>query len=167
MALMIQCIILCIIFTLLILIPQFKNPISQITSYPTAIRKRVESLPQYKNSLPQTKKKSVVRKIAGTLVAVIFLALLAYFTGKTTFISAFIHVFVLFFAVNVYDLIILDLLVFPNSKKVIIPGTEDMIAEYKNPMHHIKGAFKGILIGIVAALLAACLVLLIKQTCLW
>lgn len=164
MALFIQCIILCIIFTLLILIPQFKNPVSQITSYPPAIRKRVESLPQYKNSLSQTKKKSIIRKIVGTLVAVIFLALLACFSGKTTFISAFIHVFVLFFTVNMYDLIILDFLIFPNSKKVIIPGTEDMIAEYKNPLHHIKGACKGTLIGVVAAILAASLVVLIKQT---
>lgn len=164
MALFIQCIILCIVFTLLILIPQFKNPVSQITSYPSAIRKRVESLPQYKNSLSQTKKKSIVRKIVGTLVAVIFLALLAYFSGKTTFISVFIHVFVLFFTVNMYDLIVLDFLIFPNSKKVIIPGTEDMIAEYKNPLHHIKGACKGTLIGVVAAILAASLVVLIKQT---
>ncbi|MFT3983445.1 MAG: hypothetical protein QM697_06035 [Lachnospiraceae bacterium] len=162
MALFIQCIILCIIFTLLILIPQFKNPLSQITSYPPAIRERVESLPQYKNSLSQTKKKSIVRKITGTLVAVIILALLAYYSGKTTFISAFIHVFLLFFAVNMYDLIVLDLLVFPNSKKVIIPGTEDMTVAYKNPKHHIIGAFKGILIGIAAALLAAGFVVLIR-----
>jgi len=167
MALLIQCIILCIIFSLIILIPQFKNPVSQITSYPPAIRKRVESLPQYKNSLPQTKKKSIVRKIVGTLIAVIFLAILAYYSGKTTFTSAFIHVFVLFFAVNMYDLIVLDLLVFPNSKKVVIPGTEDMVAEYKNPLHHIKGAFKGTLIGVVSAILAASLVVLIKQTGLW
>lgn len=154
MALLIQCILFCIIFTFLILPPQFKNPLSQITSYPPAIRERVASLPQYKDVLGVTKKKNIVRKISGTLIAVIILAFLAFFSGKTTFVLAFVHVFILFFVVNMYDLIICDFIIFPNSKKVVIPGTEDMVAEYKNPIHHIKGAIKGILIGTVAAALA-------------
>lgn len=162
MALLIQCILFCIIFTFLILPPQFKNPLSQITSYPPAIRERVASLPQYKDVLGVTKKKNIVRKISGTLIAVIILAFLAFFSGKTTFVLAFVHVFILFFVVNMYDLIICDFIIFPNSKKVVIPGTEDMVAEYKNPIHHIKGAIKGILIGTVAAALAGGIVELIE-----
>lgn len=162
MALLIQCILFCIFFTFLILPPQFKNPLSQITSYPPAIRERVASLPQYKDVLGVTKKKNIVRKISGTLIAVIILAFLAFFSGKTTFVLAFVHVFILFFVVNMYDLIICDFIIFPNSKKVVIPGTEDMVAEYKNPIHHIKGAIKGILIGTVAAALAGGIVELIE-----
>jgi len=58
MVLFIQCIVLCVVFTLAILPPQFKNPLSQITSYPPAIRDRVASLPQYKDILAVTKKKN-------------------------------------------------------------------------------------------------------------
>lgn len=163
MTLFIQSIVLCAIFTVLILPPQFKNPLSQITSYPPAIRGRVASLPQYKDILTATKKKNVVRKMTGTLIAVILLAFLAFFSGKTSFIPAFVHVFVLFFAVNLYDLIVCDLIIFPNSKKVVVPGTEDMAAEYKNPAHHIKGALKGILIGVVAAALAGGIVEIISS----
>lgn len=155
MALLIQCVVLCVVFTVLILPPQFKNPLSQITSYPPAIRARVESLPQYKEILQATKQKNVARKIVGTLVTIIVLAFLAYCSGKTAFLSAFLHVFILFFVVNMYDLIIFDFIVFPNSKKVIIPGTEDMVKEYRNPIHHVKGACKGIVIGVVTATLAA------------
>lgn len=40
-----------------------------------------------------------------------------------------------------------------HNKKVIIKGTEEMIKEYKNPRHHIKGAIIGIgfggLVGLV------------------
>lgn len=162
MALFIQSIILCAIFTFLILPPQFKNPLSQIISYPPAIRKRVESLPQYQDILEATKQKNSARKIIGTCIAIIMLAGVAYFSGKATFVSAFIHVFILFFVVNMYDLIILDLIVFAYSKKIIIPGTEDMVSEYKNPIHHIKGAGKGIIIGIVVAIFAACIVELIN-----
>ena len=151
MVFLIQCIVLCVIFTLIILPPQLKNPLSQIVSYPPAIRKRVESLPQYKDILKTTEKKNIARKIIGLLVAVIALAFLAFFSGKATFVLAFIHVFILFSVVNTYDLIILDFIIFPNSKKMVIPGTEDMVAEYKSPIHHIKGAGKGILIGIAVA----------------
>jgi len=161
MALLIQCIVLCVIFTFAILPSQFKNPLSQVASYPPAIRDRVASLPQYKDILDVTKKKNIVRKIIGTLIAVVALAFLAFFSGKTTYIQAFVHVFILFFVVNMYDLIILDIIVFAYSKKVVIPGTEDMVKEYKNPIHHIKGACKGIIIGIIAATLAAGIVVII------
>ncbi|MGL5435313.1 MAG: hypothetical protein ACRDBO_07935 [Lachnospiraceae bacterium] len=159
----IQCIVLCVFFTFLILPPQFKNPLSQITSYPPAIRERVASLPQYKDILDGTKKKNIARKIIGTLIAVVALAFLAFFSGKTTFIHAFTHVFILFFVVNIYDLIIFDFIVFAHSKKVIIPGTEDMVKEYKNPIHHIKGACKGTIIAIIAAALAAGIVVIIDN----
>lgn len=163
MVLLAQCIVMCVVFTFLILPPQFKNPLSQIASYPTEIQKRVGSLPQYKDVFGITKKKNIARKIIGTLIAIIFLAILAYFSGKTTFIPAFIHVFILFFVVNMYDLIILDLIVFTHSKKVVIPGTEDMINEYKNPIHHIKGACKGVIIGTIVAALAAGVVELVSN----
>jgi len=166
MVLFIQCVILCIIFTFLILPPQFKDPLSQITSYPPAIRERVESLPQYKDCLKRTKEKNIARKIVGTIIATIALALLAYLSGNKTFASAFIHVFILFFVVNMYDLIVLDLLIFSNSKKLVIPGTEDMAGEYKNPIHHIRGAIKGSIIGAVVAMLSASLVVLINYIAL-
>ena len=65
------------------------------------------------------------------------------------------HVFILFSVVNLYDLIVFDLIIFAHCKKVVIPGTEDMVNEYKNPIHHIKSACKGIIISVVAAAFAA------------
>jgi len=121
----------------------------------------VASLPQYKDILDVTKKKNIARKIIGTLMAVVALAFLAFFSGKTTFSQAFVHIFILFFIVNMYDLVVFDIIVFAHSKKVVIPGTEDMVKEYKNPIHHIKGAFKGIIIGFIAAALAAGIVVII------
>jgi hypothetical protein len=50
MVLAIECIVVCIVFTLIIMPPLYKNPVSQITAYPIAIRKRVESLPEYKKN---------------------------------------------------------------------------------------------------------------------
>jgi len=74
MLLFIQCIVLCAVFTLLILPPLFKNPLSQIVSYPPAIRKRVENLPQkYRDVFAKTRNKNILKKIIGAAITV-FLA---------------------------------------------------------------------------------------------
>ena len=57
MILLIECIVLSILFTLMIIIPLYKNPIDQIMSYPKEIRSRVESLPQYKDIIKPKEKK--------------------------------------------------------------------------------------------------------------
>ena len=75
---------------------------------------------------------------------------MAYFSGATTTLEIFKHVFILFFFVNIYDLII-----FRNVKRFRIQGTEDMGKEYKNPKHHIFGAIVGTAIGIIVAGLSA------------
>ncbi|KOY67482.1 hypothetical protein AN649_02810 [Clostridium sporogenes] len=51
-------------------------------------------------------------------------------------------------------MLVLDIGIFCHSKKTRIPGTEDMDKEYRNPLHHVKGAVIGTVIGAVVALLA-------------
>ncbi|MFV0352034.1 MAG: hypothetical protein ACK5JF_06950 [Oscillospiraceae bacterium] len=154
MLLAIQCIVLCGLFTLIILPSLYKNPIGQIMSYPPKIRKRVESLPQYANTIQATKQKHLAAKIASVFIIAAVLALVAYLSGAQTFWSAFLHVFILFFSVNLYDMLVLDIGIFCHSKKLMIPGTEDMTAEYKSPLHHIWGAGVGTLLGVGVGLLS-------------
>ncbi len=92
------------------------------------------------------------------LIFTIVLAVVAYYSGAKNFKSAYIHVFILFFVVNIYDMIVLDIGLFCHSKRTRIPGTEDMDKEYKNPWHHIRGAVIGIIIGTVVALLSGAIV---------
>lgn len=58
MILVVECIVACVVFTLVILPSLYKEPIKHIMSYPLAIRKRVESLPQYKDII-QAKEKNI------------------------------------------------------------------------------------------------------------
>ncbi len=154
MILAIECFIACLIFTLIILPSLYKEPIKHIMSYPTEIRKRVESLPQYKDVIQKKEKKHLTVKIIAVFMFAIILAVVAYFSGAKSFSKAYIHVFTLFFVVNIYDMIVLDICIFCHSKKTRIPGTEDMDKEYRSPWHHIKGAGIGTIIGAVVALLS-------------
>ncbi|WP_346869074.1 hypothetical protein [Clostridium sp. UBA5119] len=158
MILFVECVISCAVFTLIILPSLYKDPIKHIMSYPKEIRERVENLPQYKDVIKEEEKRHLSIKLIAVLIFTIVLAVVAYYSGAKNFKSAYIHVFILFFVVNIYDMIVLDIGLFCHSKRTRIPGTEDMDKEYKNPWHHIRGAVIGIIIGTVVALLSGAIV---------
>lgn len=162
MLLAVECIIACVIFAGIILPTQFKDPIKYIMSYPPEIRKRVESLPDYKNTINKTEKGHILKKLIAVFAFIVLLAVVAYFSGARNFQTAFRHVFCLFMAVNLFDVIVLDIGVFCHSKKLRIAGTEDMDREYKNYGFHVKGAVKGMVLGLVISLLSAGIVFMIS-----
>lgn len=141
---------------------QYKDPVKYIMSYPPEIRKRVESLPEYKNSIKRTEKKHILKKLIAVFVCVTLLSAVAYFSGAKTFQAAFLHVFILFLAIDLFDVIVLDIGVFCHSKKLRIAGTEDMDKEYKNYLFHVKGGIKGIILGVVVSLLSACIIYIVS-----
>lgn len=162
MVLFLECVISCAIFTLIILPSLYKNPINHIRSYPKEIRVRVENLPQYKDIIQAKEKRHLSIKLIAVLIFAIVLAVVAYYSGAKNFTSAYLHVFILFFVVNIYDMIVLDIGLFCHSKRTRIPGTEDMDKEYRNPWHHIRGAVIGIMIGSVVSLLSGGIVYLVS-----
>lgn len=154
MILFIECVVACAIFNAIITPSVMRNPLNHIMSYPKAIRTRVEGLSQYREVIHKTEQKHILMKIVTCIISVVLLACVAYLSGAHTFTGVFIHVFVIFFAVNIYDLVVMDILIFCKSKRVRIPGTEDMVKEYESPKHHMIGAIKGTVIGVVVALLS-------------
>lgn len=162
MLLVIECVIACVIFSVIVLPIQYKDPVKYIMSYPPEIRKRVESLPEYKDSIKRTERKHILKKLIAIFVCITLLSAVAYFSGAKTFQTAFLHVFILFFAVNLFDVIVLDIGVFCHSKKLRIAGTEDMDKEYKNYLFHVVGGIKGIILGGVISLLSACIIYIVS-----
>lgn len=162
MILLIQSVVLCALFTVIILPAQYKNPLALIKSYPPNIIKRVEELPQYKDTIEKKEQAHIRKKLFGCVLFVLVLSAVAYFSGCRDFISAFVHVFLLFFIVNLYDLIVLDWGVACNSKKLRIPGTEDMEKDYKDYFFHVKGAIKGTLLGVIIAVLSGGMVAIVN-----
>lgn len=158
MLLIVECIIACVIFTLIMLPPLYKDPISKIMSFPPEIRRRVESLPQYKANIGTRKKRHITIKILSVFIFAIMLAFVAYYSGARSFVQTFRHVFIIFFAINLYDLFILDIGLFCHSKKTRIPGTEDMDEAYRSPRHHIRGAIIGTFLGVIVALISGGLI---------
>src|SRR5699024_5666834 len=99
--------------------------------------------------------KHISKKIAAVLASMDVLAAIAYFSGARTFQTAFVHVFILFASVDLFDAFVLDIGVFCHSRKLRIPGTEDMDKAYKDYAFHLVVAVKGIVLGAVLSLISS------------
>ncbi len=154
----IECLILCIVFTILVFIIS-RVPINTLYNYPPKIQERVKSLKEYKDKIPTNKNKISAKIIASLLILIVISLVLRYVNGYTTFLEGFLYGFLIWTIVNLYDLIVLDILWFCHDPYFVFKGTEDMTSEYHNYLFHIKGFF----IGEILALIICSLVGIIIQ----
>ena len=66
MIVVIECIILCLLFTLMVYIMS-KNPIATLYNYPPKVQEKVKSLEYYKDKIP-TNKNKIFTKILVSLI---------------------------------------------------------------------------------------------------
>ena len=157
MIIVIESIILCALFTLMVYIMS-RNPIKTLYNYPPKIQERVKSLEEYKDKIPTQKNKIVAKIFASILFLVVLCIVLRYINGYTTFIESFGYGFLLWTIVNLYDVIVLDIIWFCHDKHFVFKGTEDMTEEYHNYWFHIKGFFIGELLALIVCSLAGVII---------
>jgi len=158
MILVIESILLCVLFTIMVYIMS-REPIKTLYNYPPKIQERVKSLEEYKNKIPTQKNKVFAKSLASILIIIIISLILRYVNGYTTFIEGFGYGFLLWTIVNIYDAVVMDIIWFCHDPYFVFKGTEDMVDEYHNYWFHIKGS----LIGEVLALVICAIVGLVIQ----
>lgn len=158
MILVIESIVLCLLFTIMVYIMS-REPIKTLYNYPPKIQKRVKSLDQYKDKIPTKENKIFAKTLASILIIIIISLILRYVNGYTTFIEGFGYGFLLWTIVNIYDAVVMDIIWFCHDSYFVFKGTEDMVDEYHNYWFHIKGS----LIGEILALVICAIVGLIIQ----
>ena len=158
MILVIESIVLCVLFTIMVYIMS-RDPIKTLYNYPPKIQERVKSLDEYKDKIPTQKNKIFAKSLASILIIIIISLILRYVNGYTTFIEGFGYGFLLWTIVNIYDAIVMDIIWFCHDPYFVFKGTEDMVDEYHNYWFHIKGS----LIGEILALFICAIVGLVIQ----
>ncbi len=122
MIIAIESLILCLAFTLAVYLIS-RDPLKELYNYPPAIRERVSSMDEYKGRIPTRKNKLIVKLLACVLFIAVISLILRFINGYTTFLKAFGYGFLLWTIVNLWDLIVLDILWFCHDKRFVIPGT--------------------------------------------
>ena len=153
MVLVIESVVLCVAFTIMVYIMS-REPIKTLFNYPPKIQERVKSLEEYKDKIPTEKNKVAAKSIASLLFVIILSLILKYINGYDTFLEGFGYGFLLWTIVNLFDAIVLDCIWFCHDKHFVFKGTEDMVDEYHNYWFHIKGFFIGEVLAIVVCALA-------------
>ena len=126
-----------------------RNPIKTLYNYPPKIQDRVKSLEEYKDKIPTQKNKISAKLFASVLIIVILSLVLRYINGYSTFAEGFGYGFLLWTIVNLYDVIVLDILWFCHDPYFVFKGTEDMVEDYHDYFFHIKGFFIGELLALI------------------
>ena len=147
MIILIECVVLCLVFTLMVCI-MAKNPISTLYNYPPKIQEKVKLLDEYKDKIPSNKNKVAAKTLAALMIVIIVSIILRCVNGYTTFNEAFFTSVIIWTVVNIYDVVVMDIIWFCHDRRFRLKGTEDMEAEYTNYMFHIKEGLKGEIIGI-------------------
>jgi hypothetical protein len=157
MILVIESVVLCLVFTLMVYFMS-RDPIKTLYNYPPKIQERVKSLDEYKDQIPTQKNKIAAKVCASILFVIILSLILRYVNGYTTFGKAFGYGFLLWTIVNLWDAVVLDILWFCHDPHFVIKGTEDMVSDYHDYRFHIKGFFIGEALALVVCALAGLVV---------
>ena len=154
MVFLIESLIACAVFTLFVFLMS-RNPIKTIFNYPPAIIKRCDELGLVDAGNKPGGVGFYVKKLMAIAIFGVLLGLIVrYVNGCTTFWCGCLTAYALWVVVNWFDAIVLDCIWFCHDKHFVIPGTEDMVADYHDYWFHIKGSLIGMLLGIPAALVA-------------
>lgn len=156
MILFLECIAACIIFGAAIVGSALINKTAWLHEYAPEVQKRfLEKNPDFK---PKEKSRKmitlIIAKLTACAVFIAILSLLVHIAGADSFFTGFLYSYIIWFSVNLFDVIVLDIGIFAHWKKVRLAGTEDMDKEYRsNAVKSIKDGFFGIVIGLPAALI--------------
>ena len=153
MIIAIESVVLRLIFTLMVYLMS-RDPIKTLYNYPPKIQERVKALDAYKDQIPTRKNKAAAKIIATMLFVIILSLILRYVNGYTTFLEAFGYGFLLWTVVNLWDMIVLDIIWFCHDPHFVFKGTEDMVSDYHDYGFHIKGFFIGEMLALVVCALA-------------
>ena len=142
MIIAIESVVLCLLFTVMVYLMS-RDPIKSLYNYPPKIQERVRTLDEYRDRIPTQKNKLAAKSAASLLFVIILSLVLRYVNGCTTFAQAFGYGFLLWTVVNLWDLIVLDIIWFCHDPHFVFRGTEDMVGDYHDYGFHIRGFFIG------------------------
>lgn len=137
MAVVIEIVILCIIFFLICFLgtgTDDKN-LKNYSSYPDEVQNRIQSIVQYQGKFKEMNK--AVTFILNFLLFLFILFICGLFIKENNFIDNFICLSIIGQALNIFDLLIIDLLWWRNTKRIRFTKIPEK-ALYQNPKKHIE-----------------------------
>lgn len=158
---LIETVVLCIIFTVAVLAGS-RDPIDIVYNMPEPIINRCLELELIDETKKASSRQTKMKKLCAALVISLILALFLYFVNHASnFVQGFAISYIIWL-IDWYNCFIIDWGRVCHSKKIIIPGTEDLINSYKDYQLHCIGSLKGMIIELPVCLIVGILVQIVN-----
>lgn len=114
------------------------SPLTFVSDYPPEIQERYYTFLQKEKSRQKLTVVMAIKKGIGLIAAIFLLAWMAHMAGAESFGEGLLLAYGYMLVWAVFDTCFLDWVLFPNIKRVRLPGTEDMDKEYHQKWFHVK-----------------------------
>lgn len=163
MILTIEIILICVLFSLIVIAGTTKNPLGGLHNLPKAIQERVASLPEYENKGVQvvSTKQRIIKKIPALVIIAFMFCAMIYCAGARTFLDGFLYTFILWTAVKLFVTLVLNCGWYAHTPPVWIKGTEDLKQEYQNYKFYLSSIPRSIAVGTVVSALVGLVIMII------
>ena len=156
MIFLIESLMACVLFTLLIKLISHNRQEVFTNDYPPVVADKLRQLGLIAEK-PPAKKKDIIRKLTAMIVfALLFALLMRYVNGIETFGEAALTVYGLWLVVDWYDFLVMDILLAPFDKFYQKSGVSAL--DKSAVWFHFKGSLRGMILGIFCALLVGLIV---------
>lgn len=148
--LIIEIIILCAIFFAICYLgtgTDEKN-LKSYSSYPDEVQKRIRETQEYQGKYHEASK--LVTWFVNLLAFLILFMIFGAFIREKDFMQNFINLLILGQVLNIFDLLVIDLLWWRNTKRIRLTKVPEK-SLYQNPKKHIEAFFRAIPMYIVVA----------------
>ena len=155
----VECIIVSVLFSAMVVVLLNKDPVNMIVNYPPEIQAeyyRSQGLEAKKEKLTA---KNYIAKAIFMLVALAVIVGLAYLAGAMTFWSGFIAAACYVFSIFAVDTFIIDWIFFARVKRWRLPGTEHMDKEYAQKWFHVKDCLPMVPVFLVLAIIVGLIIM--------
>lgn len=152
MILSIECIIICAVMWLICFLntgSDEKNLIG-LRSYPTEVQETIRNSEKFKDKVKPT---NLVKVFLSNLVMfVVVILVFGLFTKSDKFLTNFLNALILGEVLNLFDLVVIDLLWWRNTKRIRFSDIPEKEA-YQNPKQHVDSFLRGIIMYLLVALI--------------
>jgi hypothetical protein len=159
MQILVDGLILSLALSVMVLGSLYANPRLWLQDYPAEMRAKVP---------PLTRREKQARLVLVVLFFGVAIAGLYYSSlrlldangGSVTFLTAFLHIFLVLNIFNLFDAVVLDYLLLTRNtpRFVILPGTEGMEYLFHDSRMHIVNYLKGIVVCAILSIPAALII---------
>lgn len=151
MILLIEMIVGCALFTVMVICGNKKNPLSGLHNMPVALQERVAALPPYKDVKVVRTKERILKKIPALIILAILFVALIYASGARNFTKGFVNTFLLWTVIKLYVVFALNCGWLAHMPSAWIPGTEDMRECYQDYGFYMKSIPRSLVAGLAVS----------------